>query len=78
MACEYCNGEGWHSLRCPNYIPPKTNYYCSICGEGIQDGEEYLVNEDNEYAHYDCVSYGRDMAEFLGYDIKEMNENYEF
>ena len=72
MDCKYC--KAYSCNRCPDYIPPKTNYYCSICGEGIYDGEEYIVNEENEYAHYECVSYGRDMAEFLGYNIRKMNE----
>ena len=59
--------------RCPNYIVPKTSHYCSICGEGILNGEEYIENDDCEYAHWECVDYGRDLAKFLGYEIKEMN-----
>ena len=74
MVCEYCHGEGWHHPRCPLYIPPKATHYCSICGEGIYDGEEYIVNDDGEYAHWDCVDDGRDLAKFLGYKVKEMNE----
>ena len=35
-------------------------------------GEEYIVNDYGEYVHYECVDYARKMAEFLGYDIKEM------
>ena len=77
MACEYCHGEGWHHPRCPLYEEPKPAHYCSICNEGIYNGEEYIVNEDDEYAHFECVSYGKDMAEFLGYEIKEMNEENE-
>lgn len=74
MACEYCRREGWHYSGCPLYEEPKYIHYCSVCEEGIDNGEEYIVNEDNEYAHYDCVSYGRDMANFLGYEIKQMEE----
>ena len=74
MACEYCRGEGWHDAHCPNYIPPKSTHYCSICQEGIYDGEEYIENDDGEYAHWECVDYGRDLAKFLGYAIKMMNE----
>ena len=74
MSCIYCGQYGTHHPRCPLYIPPKATHYCSICGEGIYDGEEYIVNDDGEYAHWDCVDYGRDLAKFLGYKVKEMNE----
>ena len=72
MACEYCRGEGFHFYRCPNYQNPKTHHKCIVCNEGIFNGEEYIVNDYGEYAHYECVDYARKMAEFLGYDIKEM------
>lgn len=77
MACEYCHGEGWHHYRCPLYEGSKPNHYCSICKEGIYYGEEYIVNDNEEYAHFECVSYGGDMANFLGYKIKEMEKNDE-
>ena len=69
--CEICRSYPCHP-RCPNYIPPKASHYCSICNEGIYDGEEYIVNYNDEYAHLDCLSYGRDMAEFLGYGTSIM------
>ena len=62
------------NVRCPNYIPPKASQCCSICNEGIYDGEEYIENDDGEYAHWECVDYGRDLAKFLGYEIKTMEE----
>lgn len=37
-------------------VPPKANPYCSTCEEWIYNGEEYTVNEDNEYRYYDCFS----------------------
>ena len=74
MLCEYCHQYGLHHPRCPFYEPPKASHYCSICDEGIYDGEEYIENDDGEYAHWDCVDYGRDLAEWLGYEIKEMEE----
>ena len=58
--------------RCPNYIPPKTRYYCTICRECIQNGEDYIVNDSGNYAHWECVNYPRDLVKFLGYKIKEM------
>ena len=74
MPCEYCHQYGTHHPRCPLYESPKAFHYCSICDEGIYLGEEYIVNDDDEYAHWDCVDYGRDLAKFLGYEIKEMEE----
>ena len=74
MPCIYCGQYGTNHPRWPLYIPPKATHYCSICGEGIYDGEEYIVNDDGEYAHWDCVDYGRDLAKFLGYKVREMNE----
>ena len=59
---------------CPNYEPHKSNYYCSICNEGIYNGEEYIENDIGEYAHWECVDYGRDLVKWLGYEIKEMED----
>ena len=42
--CQLCNSYPCDS-RCPNHIP-KATLYCSSCGEGIRDGEEYIENED--------------------------------
>ena len=61
--------------KCPNYTPPKAFHYCSICSEGILNGEEYIENDCCEYAHLECVDYGKDLAKFLGYEIKEMDED---
>ena len=71
--CEICRSYPCHP-RCQNYIPPKASYCCSICNEGILNGEEYIENDDGEYAHWECVDYGRDLARFLGYEIKEMDD----
>ena len=71
--CEICGHMNCHS-RCPNYIPPKAIHYCSICGEGIYDGEEYIENDDGEYAHYDCFYGTKDVVEWLGYNVRIMSE----
>ena len=71
--CEICRSYPCHP-RCPNYIPPKATHYCSICDEGIYNGEEYIENDFGEYAHWECVDYGRDLDKFLRYEIKEMEE----
>lgn len=62
--------------RCPNKKVKKRYNYCSHCGEDIQDGEEYVVNDDNEHIHYSCVT-TREMIHFLGYKVRIMDdENY--
>ena len=71
--CEVCRSNPCLS-RCPNYISPKANHYCSICNEGIYGGEEYIVNDNDDYAHWECVDYARDLAKFLGYDVKKMED----
>lgn len=60
--------------RCPNYIAPKATHYCHVCHEGIYDGEEYIENDDGEYAHIDCFSGINDVVEWLGYDVRIMSE----
>ena len=60
--------------NCPNYIPLETNHYCSSCGDGIYDGEEYIENLDGDYRHFDCFFGMRDLLEWLGFDIKTMEE----
>ena len=74
--CSVCLQTPCH-LRCPNYILPKTTYYCSICNEGILDGEEYIENYIGEYAHWECADYGRDLARWLGHEIRTMENDYE-
>lgn len=77
FSCEYCKGIGFHRFNCPNYISSNSHYNCSICNEGIQNGEEYIVNDDNDYAHWECVDYAKDLVKFLGYDVKEMDDENE-
>ena len=71
--CEICRSYPCN-CHCPNYMPPKVTNYCSICSEGIYDGEEYIENDFGEYAHWDCVDYGKDLVKFLGYKIKTMED----
>ena len=74
MPCNYCLKDYGHNPRCPLYKENKSTHYCSICGDGILEGEEYIENDCGEYAHWECVDYGRDLARFLGYEIKTMEE----
>ena len=46
-----------------------------ICGNGIYDGEEYIENDNGECRHYDCFTGMRDLLEWLGYEIKTMEDD---
>lgn len=75
MFCDYCHGYGYHKLGCPLDESFETDYICSICGDCIQNGDEYLENDDGEMAHWECINYGMRMLEFLGYTIKIMEDD---
>ena len=62
---------------CPNFIPKTTYTHCAICGEEICIGDEYIKNEDDEYAHWECVNNARDLAGWLGYKIEIMEDEFE-
>lgn len=51
---------------CPNYIPPIAQHYCSICDEGIHEGEEYITNSNHDYAHWNCIEDRYDLLDWLG------------
>lgn len=72
--CKICGKTIGHDYRCPCYTPPKASHYCSSCGEGIYDGEEYIENLDGEYRHYECFHGMKDLLEWLGFNIKTMEE----
>lgn len=55
-------------------MPPKATHYCSSCGDGIYDGEEYVENQFGKYRHYECFHGMKDFLEWLGFDIKTMGE----
>ena len=74
MACEYCRRNFGHPSSCPNANEQKSEHNCSECGENILIGEECIVNDNGDYAHWECVDYARDLAKFLGYDVKEMED----
>ena len=80
MICDVCGRIGGHLRGCPEYEDMKkyfSNHYCSICNEGILVGEEYIENDYGDYAHWECVDYARDLVKFLGYDVKEMEDENE-
>lgn len=74
--CSICNQTPCN-IHCPNYVPKRANHYCSICGQGIYEGEEYIINDDGDCRHYDCFYGMRDLLEWLGYEIKTMEDDYE-
>lgn len=75
MSCEYClKIDGKHDYRCPNYVPPKYKNYCSICGEVIQNGEEYIEKYNGECIHLECIQGIRWLIQWLGEEIKEEGE----
>ena len=76
MSCEYCKRDFGHDKRCPNYIPKKCKHYCSICGDGIYNGEEYLYN-NGEYIHWECRGTDRELVKWFGCEIGIMEENNE-
>ena len=43
--CEICRQTPCHP-RCPNAPEPKPVKRCCLCGEGIYEGDEYLITTD--------------------------------
>ena len=74
MACEYCLRDFGHSTRCPNYVPPKANHYCSICNDGIYDGESYIVNDSGDLCHKDCFYRLHNSEDWIGYAVRTMED----
>lgn len=60
--------------RCPNYFNKVSFHYCSICGEGIVYGEEYIEYEPGHFIHFDCIRGLRHLLSYLGYKIKTMED----
>ena len=63
----------YSSPRSPLYTPPRSPFHCSVCGEGIYEGDEYIEN-DGDYVHFECIPNIRWLLGWLGYDIKEMED----
>ena len=74
LCCPYCHGVGYHEVGCPEYEPAQSSYVCCECNERINIGDEYIKNDNDEYMHYDCIPGDRQFVEWLGYEIKEMEE----
>lgn len=72
--CEICLSYPQCLPQCPNNTIIKSSHYCSFCGDGIKDDEEYIENIHGEYVHYDCIQGIKWLLEWLGYDIKNMED----
>lgn len=71
--CEICKHNPCLS-QCPNYIPKTSNYICCLCGEPIYIYDQYVRNNHGEYIHRDCISNIDWLIKWLGFEIKEMEE----
>jgi hypothetical protein len=74
--CEICRHNPCLS-QCPNYAPPKADYYCPICKEGIYGGDAYVENIYGEYIHRDCLNCNDSTLEYLKIKTHIMEEIYE-
>lgn len=75
MFCEFCKKEtGNHASGCPNADEQELLCSCFICGYEIYPGEKYIVNDNLEIAHWECIDHKRGLLEFLNYDIKIMED----
>ena len=48
-----------------------------LCSEGIYQGECYLDNQNGEYVHMDCIPDTDWLINWFGFNVEEMNCNYE-
>lgn len=73
MTCEYCRKIP-HDNRCPNAPLPQPRCTCSLCKEGIYDGEEYFESENGDIAHWECIEdiTKREFIKWMGYKVKTM------
>ena len=73
--CSYCLRDSC-TPGCPNYSGQKSIHHCSICGQWIYGGEEY-IEYGGDYIHLECIPSIRWVINWLGYDIREMKD-YEY
>ena len=73
--CEICRQVPC-DCRCPNYSSTALHYRCSLCGDSIEIGEEYIESYNGDMAHVECCSlYGiTDTLNFLDIDVKTMED----
>lgn len=71
--CEICRHYPCHYM-CPNYSLPKVSHFCSICNEGIYDGDQYVENNEGDCIHLDCLSQMDiyELTKWFNYEVKTM------
>lgn len=52
----------------------KCKHYCSICSYEIVDGEDYIENHEDKFAHWDCIHSCRQLLEWFGKRIRIMED----
>ena len=52
----------------------KPFYNCDICGQEIVEGEEYIENYSGYKGHKDCFWSIKQLAKWLGYEVKVAGE----
>ena len=54
-------------------INPREIFSCDV--PNLHTHQEYIVNDNKDYAHWDCFGTTRGIVKFLGYEILEMDDN---
>ena len=67
--CNICKLNPCHP-SCPNYEDQIPLLFCSECKQGIMFSEEYIENDNGDVRHFECFETRRELAEWLGYEIK--------
>lgn len=60
--------------RCPDCATVEI-LTCEICGKEIKYGQEYIENNINYYAHYDCLEDVDTLIDFYNIRVYEKGEN---
>lgn len=49
-------------------------HFCSICNEQIVNEEEYITNEEMDFAHWSCITGVYELLKFFKCNIETMEE----
>lgn len=69
--CELCNAYPCLP-ECYNYSSTHSLFRCDVCGEYIDEGEDYIENDIGKMAHRDCFYSIDQLLEWLNYRVKIM------
>ena len=73
QGCGVCEYDYGICAGCPNCNESVPKEICSICGEGIYSGEDYVENDYGGIAHWECVYYRDELEKFFDIKIKTMD-----